>query len=445
VFVLEKPVDVSDGKTKLHVYLKQNHGGWNSDDNQNHNLGRVRLSVSGDAEAVADPVPARVREALAVDAAKRSPQQVQTIFGYWRTTVPEWSEANAKIAELWKQHPEGSTQLVLAERGEMRSTHILERGDFLKPKQEVMAGTPAFLNPMPEGAKGNRLDLARWMTEKNAPTTARAYVNRVWQTYFGTGIIETSEDLGTQSAAPSHRELLDWLAVDFMETGWSMKKLHRQIVTSSTYRQVSDVTPELLTKDPANRLLARGPRFRVEGEIVRDITLAASGLLNKQVGGPSVYPPAPDFLFQPPSSYGPKNWYEEKGTNRYRRGLYTFRFRSVPYPVFTNFDTPNGDVSCVRRVRSNTPLQALTLLNEPLFLEAAKALGEKALKEGGTHDTDRIRFVFHRTLARDPEAVEVDDLVSFLGRQRARKLSEPESWTALARVVLNLDETITKE
>ncbi len=445
VFVLEKPVDVSDGKTKLHVYLKQNHGGWNSDDNQNHNLGRVRLSVSDDTEAVADPIPARVREALAIAPERRSPQQVQTIFGFYRTTVPEWADANAKIADLWKQHPEGSTQLVLAERGEMRPTHILERGDFLKPKQQVMPGTPAFLNPMPEGATGTRLDLAKWLTDRNAPTTARAYVNRVWQTYFGTGIIETSEDLGTQSAAPSHRELLDWLAVEFVESGWSMKKLHRMIVTSNTYRQASDVTPELLSKDPANRLLARGPRFRVEGEIVRDITLATSGLLNPKVGGPSVYPPAPDFLFQPPSSYGPKNWYEEKGANRYRRGLYTFRFRSVPYPVFTNFDTPNGDVSCVRRVRSNTPLQALTLLNEPLFLEAAKALGERAVKEGGKNDADKIRYVYRRTLARDPEAAELDDLMSFLGKQRGRKLGENQSWTALARVVLNLDETITKE
>lgn len=445
VFVLEKPIDVSDGKTKLHVYLKQNHGGWNSDDNQNHNLGRVRLSVSADTEAVADPIPVLVREALAIDPAKRSPQQVQTIFGYWRSTVPAWAEANAKIDALWKQHPEGSTQLVLAERGEMRPTHLLDRGDFLKPKQRVGAGVPAFLNPLPEGAQGNRLDLARWMTDRNAPTTARAFVNRVWQNYFGTGIIETSEDLGTQSAAPSHRELLDWLAVEFMEGGWSMKKLHRLIVNSNMYRQSSDVSPELLAKDPANRLLARGPRFRVEGEIVRDITLAASGLLNKQIGGPSVYPPAPDFLFQPPSSYGPKNWYEEKGASRYRRGLYTFRYRSVPYPVFTNFDTPNGDVSCVRRVRSNTPLQALTLLNEPLFLEAAKALGEKALKEGGKSDAERIRFVYRRSLARDPESVEIDDLMSFLGKQRGRKLSEPESWTALARVVLNLDETITKE
>jgi mono/diheme cytochrome c family protein len=446
VFVLDKPVDLSDGKSKLIVYLKQNHGGWNSDDNQNHNLGRVRLSVSGDGggeSATASPV--RVRDALAIPADQRTPQQTQTIFAHWRTTVPEWKAENDRIEALWKQHPEGSSQLVLAEREQMRMTSLLERGDFLKPKSKVTAGVPAFLNPLPEGAGGSRLDLAKWITDKSAPTTARTFVNRVWQSYFGTGIIETSEDLGTQSAAPSHRELLDWLAVEFMERGWSMKSLHRLIVTSSTYRQSSAATTELLSKDPANRLLARGPRLRVEGEIVRDITLAASGLLNRQVGGPSVYPPAPEFLFQPPASYGPKNWYEEKGANRYRRGLYTFRFRSVPYPVLTNFDTPNGDVSCVRRVRSNTPLQALTLLNEPLFLEAAKALGERARKEGGRTDDAKLRFVYRQTLARDPEAEELADLQSFLAKQKARQLGEPETWAAVARVVLNLDEAITKE
>ncbi|MDX2268830.1 MAG: PSD1 and planctomycete cytochrome C domain-containing protein [Bryobacter sp.] len=444
IFVLEEPIDLSDGKSKLHVYLSQKHGGWNSDDNQNYNLGRIRLSVSTDTVETA-PLPLRVRELLAIPPAERSARQTQAIFQYWRTTVPAWQGLNEEIETLWKQHPEGSTQLVLLERDRMRPTHLLELGDFLKPAKTVAPGVPAFLNPLPEGAGGTRLDLARWITDRNAPTTARAFVNRVWQQYFGTGIIETSEDLGTQSAAPSHRELLDWLAVEFMETGWSMKKLHRLIVTSNVYQQSSEVRPELLTKDPNNRLLARGPRFRVEGEIVRDITLAASGLLNRQVGGPSVFPPAPEFLFQPPSSYGPKNWPVEKGENRYRRALYTFRFRSVPYPVLTNFDTPNGDVSCVRRVRSNTPLQALTMLNEPLFLEAAQALGQRAMKEGGKADAERIQYVFQRTLSRRAEAAEEAALMAFLDKQRARQLGEEQTWTALARVVLNLDETITKE
>jgi hypothetical protein len=255
-----------------------------------------------------------------------------------------------------------------------------------------------------------------------------------------------------------------------MDKGWSLKKLHRTIVTSATYRESSNVTPELYSRDPYNRLLARGPRFRVEGEIVRDIALAASGLLNEKVGGPSVYPPAPDFLFQPPTSYGPKNWYTDKGPDRYRRALYTFRFRSVPYPMLQTFDTPNGDTSCVRRARSNTPLQALTTLNEPLVLEAARALAAKTLADGGPTDEGRIAYAFHRCVARGPSPAESAELLAFVAKQRKRaaegwlnawsiagydpeqkKLSknvtpaELTAWTALSRVLLNLDETITKE
>lgn len=444
VFNLETPIDNRDGKSKIHVYLSQRHGGWNSDDNQNQNLGRMRLSVTDDAKAEADPVPMRVREILSIPAAQRSPQQTQAVFAYWRTTVPEWREANSQIADLMKSLPEGSSQLVLTDREAPRMTNILERGDFLKPAKAVKPGVPAFLNPLPAGAGSTRLDFARWMTDRNAPTTARAFVNRVWQAYFSTGIVESSEDLGKQTTPPSHPELLDWLAVEFMDQGWSMKKLHRRIVTSSTYRQSSKVSEELLSKDPGNRLLARGPRFRVEGEIVRDITLAASGLLNPKIGGPSVFPPAPDFLFLPPSSYGPKNWYENKDKDRYRRAFYTFRYRSVPYPVLTNFDTPNGDVSCVRRTRSNTPLQALTALNEPLFLEAAQALARKALNEGGKSDADKLRYAFRRTLSRPPQAPELAELQSFLDSQRGRFTTE-QAWTAVARVILNLDETFTKE
>jgi hypothetical protein len=221
-----------------------------------------------------------------------------------------------------------------------------------------------------------------------------------------------------------------------------LKRLHRVIVTSSSYRQSSHITPELLERDPANRLLARGPRFRVDAEIVRDIALAAGGLLNPQIGGPSVYPAAPEFLFKPPASYGPKIWEEATGPDRYRRALYTFRYRSVPYPVLQNFDSPNGDMSCVRRARSNTPLQALTTLNEPLFFEAAQALGDLTLKAKG-NDDERIGYAFRRVLSRPPQKDELADLRAFLDRQAGR--SEQQRWTALARVLLNLDEAITKE
>ena len=463
VFVFETPIENPQGSV-ITVYLNQRHGGWNSDDNQNHNLGRFKLSITDAENPVADTVPVAVRAVLAVPRAQRSEAQNALVFSHWRTTVPEWNEANARIEELWKHHPEGTSQLVLNERQMNRSTHMLARGDFLKPGKEVEPGTPSFLHPMPRNAPPNRLGFAQWLVDRNSPTTARAMVNRIWQNYFGTGIVATSEDFGRQSEAPSHAELLDWLAVEFMDRGWSMKQMHRLIVTSATYRQSSKVSKDLLDKDPFNRLLARGPRFRVEGEIVRDIALSASGLLNAKVGGPSVYAPAPDFLFLPPASYGPKQWHEEKGDNRYRRALYTFRYRSVPYPMLQTFDTPNGDMACVRRSRSNTPLQALTTLNEPLFLEAARSLALKTLLEGGKTDAERLDYAFRRCLSRKPEAKEASELLSLLKRQTDRftsgKLNPMElaenappnatpaqvaSWTVVSRVLLNLDETITKE
>jgi hypothetical protein len=470
VFTAETPIAHPQG-TLLTFYLSQKHGGWNSDDNQNHNLGRFRLSITTTPDAIADPLPQNVRDILSILRNQRTPAQIQTVFSYWRTTIPQWQEANAKIEELWHRHPEGSSQLALQARQEPRDTHILARGDFLKPGKPVSPGVPAFLHPLPEGAPSTRLTFAQWLADRNSPTTARSLVNRIWQTYFSVGLVSTPEDLGKQSEPPSHPELLDWLAVEFMDRGWSLKAMQRLIVTSATYRQASHVTPELYSRDPYNRLLARGPRFRVEGEIVRDIALAASGLLNPKVGGPSVYPPAPDFLFVPPASYGPKNWYEGKGEDRYRRALYTFRYRSVPYPMLQTFDTPNGDISCVRRVRSNTPLQALTTLNEPLFLESAQALALRTLHEGGQTDAQRLVYAFRRCLSRKPTEPESAELLALLNKQKQR-LAEgwlspwdmagysPEqapqlpkgttpaqvaAWTAVSRVLLNLDETITKE
>jgi hypothetical protein len=470
VFLLDKPLDNPKG-TRLTFLLTQNHGGWNSDDNQTLNLGRFRLSLTTKPGAEADPLPARVRAILAVSAEKMTPADEDAVFTYWRTTVPEWKAVNDKIEALWRQHPEGSSQLVLQEREQPRMSHVLKRGNFLKPAESVTPGVPAFLHPLPVGAQANRLTLARWLADRRSPTTARALVNRVWQAYFGTGIVETSEDLGTQSPPPSHPELLDWLAVEFMERGWSLKELHRLIVTSAVYRQSSKVTPELWARDPANRLLARGPRFRVDAEVIRDEALAASGLLNPALGGRSVFPPLPAFLMQPPASYGPKIWPEDKRPERYRRALYTFRYRSIPYPALEAFDAPNGDFACVRRVRSNTPLQALLTLNEPLFLDCARALAQRTLKEGGKTERDRLVYAFRRCLVRWPTAEEEKELLSLLESQRqhfaapqakpwdlaagdtAARPPLPEgttpaqlaAWTVVARVLLNLDETITKE
>ena len=479
VFDCEQPVGF-EGGTVLSIRLLQNHGGWNSDDNQNNNLGRFRISVTtAPGKITADPLPKHVREILSIPRELRTDKQQEQVFSYWRTTVPQWKEANTRIEELWKQWPEGEDTQTLVARDEPRQTHVLTRGDWLKPGKSVMPGVPAFLHQLPRNYEPTRMTLARWLADRNSPTTARAFVNRIWQEYFGIGLVATSEDFGTQGEPPSHPELLDWLACEFMDpstgsgqvNGWSIKHIHRLIAESATYRQSSRVTPEMISKDPYNRLLARGPRFRVEGEIVRDIALAASGLLNDKMGGPSVMPPAPAFLFVPPASYGPFPWVDATGAQKYRRGIYVFRRRSTPYPMLQTFDTPNGESSCVRRLRTNTPLQALVTLNEPMFVECARALARRTLEEGGSSDEERITYAFTRALARTPTDSEIAELRSLLDKERKRfadgwlnpneltsgkveppsdlpKGVTPTQWaayTVVSRVLLNLDETITKQ
>ena len=477
VFTFEKPLEVRGG-ARITFKLAQLHGGWNSDDNQNNNLGRFRFSVTGAEKAVADPLPKDVRAILELGD-KRTPEQNAKLFSYWRTTVPEWHEENRRIEALWQSHPQGVTQLALLERQKQRPTHRLERGSFLSPAEEVSGGVPAFLHSLNKGGgsekPATRLDFAKWLVDRRSPTTARSIVNRIWQSYFGTGLVATSDDLGTQGDPPANRELLDWLAVELMDHDWSLKHIHRLIVDSATYRQSSKVSPKLLAIDPENRLLARGSRFRVDAEGVRDMALSASGLLNSAVGGPSVFPPAPEFLFKPPASYGPKTWVVSNGADRYRRALYTFRFRSVPYPVLQNFDAPIGEVACARRARSNTPVQALTTLNEPLFVDCARAMASKVINESEPTDSGRLMTAAKLCLSRDLQAGEAKVLLDFLNMQRQKfslpgadplKLladdgktkhenhtermssvgpAELAAWTATMRVILNLDETITRE
>ncbi len=448
----------------------QDHGGWNSDDHQNNLLGRFRISVTAEEVQIeADPLPARVRQILAVPRDQRSDAQTAEVFRYWRTTVPQWKEANERMETLWSQWPTGTTALVLAARDEPRETHMLRRGDFLKPGELVSPGVPGVLHPLPKGAPPSRLTLARWLVDRRSPTTARVAVNRIWQAYFGTGIVATSEDLGVQSDPASHPELLDWLACTLMDSGWSIKAMHRLIVQSATYQQSSRVPAELHEKDPRNRLLARGARFRVEGEVVRDIALAASGRLNPKLGGPSIFAPIPASLLA--LSYAPLTWNEETGADRYRRALYTFRRRSLPYPALQNFDTPNGDFSCVRRQRSNTPLQALTTLNEVIFTECARALARRTLSTAGPSEAERIEYAFRACVSRKPSEAERAVLAELLHKQLQRiaegwtdareiatganKLPDDlpldttpaqlAAHTVVARVILNLDETITKE
>jgi hypothetical protein len=305
------------------------------------------------------------------------------------------------------------------------------------------------------------LALARWLVAADNPLVGRVVVNRAWQAFFGRGLVATIDDFGTRGERPTHPELLDWLATEFPHRGWSQKALHRLIVTSATYRQTSKASHDLIARDPRNELLARGPRFRVDSETVRDIALAASGLLDPRIGGPSVFPPQPDGVTS--LAYGQTAWPTSKGADRYRRGLYTYTKRTAPFAAFATFDAPTSEVSCVRRERSNTPLQALTMLNDPAFVEASRALGRRVVAEGPIDPKGRASLAFRLCVGRSPTEDEVGPIVEFQARQVDRlrsgelvagKINGPSaqgdpiemaSWSTVARALLNLDETITKE
>jgi hypothetical protein len=361
-----------------------------------------------------------------------------------------------------QQRPAYPTTLVLAERpaDNPRPTFIHNRGEFLQPTERVEPATLAVLPPLPADVPRNRLGFARWLVSAENPLTARVTVNRHWAAFFGRGIVRTVQDFGYQGERPSHPELLDWLALEFIHRGWSLKELDRLIVTSATYRQSSHCPPALLARDRDNRLLARGPRARLEAEMVRDGVLRAAGLLAMRIGGPSVFPPQPPGVTTE-GAYGGLAWTVSPGPDRYRRGLYTYCKRTAPYAAFAAFDAPSGEVCVARREVSNTPLQALTLLNDAAFVEAAQALGREMVARPGTLRA-KVDHLFRRCLTRPPTAEETDRLTHFWEAQRERcrrkeldaaalagagqgELTDRAAWTALARVLLNLDEAITKE
>ena len=379
---------------------------------------------------------------------------------------------NDEIDALVKAQPEAETtvlHLVEREPSNHRDTHLLSRGNWDQPLQVVPPHVPAAFHAFPENAPNNRLGFAMWLADKRSPLTARVEVNQLWQSIFGVGLVETAEDFGTRAPVPEYRELLDWLAVDFMEHQWSRKHIIQTIVSSATYQQSSQVRKELLERDPNNHLLARGPRFRAEAEVVRDIALTTSGLISYKMGGPSVIPPVPQNVLDFNYVY-PAYWTPPTGPERYRRTVYGFRKRSMPDPVMSNFDAPNGDFSCARRIRSNTPLAALTGLNEIIFVEAARALALRVLKEAGADDASRAEHAYLLCTSRKPTPAERDEVLALLKSRRQRvadgwlnvreittgdpaKLpdlppgttpQDAAAWTLVARVLLNLDETITK-
>jgi hypothetical protein len=358
-----------------------------------------------------------------------------------------------KLRAARKDEPTLTSTLIMSELPAPRSTCIHLGGDFLRCGAQVSPGVPAALSSKP--VTGTRLDLAKWLVDPANPLTARVTVNRMWQAYFGKGLVETENDFGLIGAQPTHPELLDWLATEFVARGWSQKAMHRLIVTSATYRQASRRRPELEEPDPYNRLLARQLRMRLEAEILRDSALVASGLFTPVIGGPSVYPPIPEGTMA--ITQVKREWPTATGPDRYRRGMYTFFYRSIPHPGLALFDAPDASSTCTRRVRSNSPLQALTLLNDQAYMEMAQALAKRILQESPGADRTRLDYAFLSTLGRTPKPAEADRLLRFLAVQRDEYLSHPDAaaalggdaeraaWTALARVLFNLDDFMTRE
>ena len=385
-------------------------------------------------------------------------------------------QLDLKLRALYAEYPQLTQAMTLAELDAPRAVHLRVRGDYKANGIVVEPGTPGFLPGLGGGGPGaggvaasgtgaagargraTRLDLANWLTSEQNPLTARVTVNRIWQEYFGAGIVKTAEDFGTQGDAPTHPELLDYLASEFRSNGWHWKPLHKMIVMSATYRQASHARKDLEEKDPNNRLLARQSRLRLPAESVRDAALYASGLLNLRVGGPSVKPPQPKGVSEISYGFGwGGKWSDAEGPDRYRRGLYIHFQRTTPYPLLMNFDAPKASVTACRRQRSNTPLQALNLLNDPVFLEAAQTLGWRVAGETGSFD-ERLKSAFLATVGRAPSASETARLRAYFDKQKTIFDSEPASmkalraatveqaaWTGVASVLLNLDEFITRE
>lgn len=455
VLATGKPFELN-GATKLRFTILMN------SDLIGQGLGRFRLSIANAAEpATIVKVPAKLRPILEKAHGARTEAQRRQLSEAFRAAALSLKASRDELKELKNQLDKMDivTAMVMKESSDERPHDFLRaRGGFSAKAEKVFADVPAALGGMPAGMRYNRLGLAQWLVNRENPLTARVAVNRVWEQYFGRGIVETSEDFGSQGAAPSHPELLDWMAVEFMDRGWSLKSLHRLIVTSRAYRQSSKLTPQLLQADPYNKLISRGPRFRMEAEMIRDHALAASGLLSRKVGGASVFPYQPEGVWDVP--YSDEKWAESKGEDRYRRGLYTFVRRSALYPSMMNFDATSREFCTVRRIRTNTPLQALTTLNDPAFFEMAQAFAQRVMAEGGSRDRSRIEYAYQLSVGRQPKPVEVDTLQGWLEKERsyfkghleeARRLGAADgdvqraAWTMLANVLLNLDESLTKE
>ncbi len=447
ILLTSKPIDVKAGEV-LHLSLEQ------QSPYVGHNLGRFRISTSASEAPTVEVAPEAVRSMLRTGKLDDS-----KLLAYYRTVAPSLGALRVRLSidqkELSELDDQIPTALVMRDnpvKGPLK-THVHTRGEFLSPAEEVEAGVPKIFAQLTKEEPQNRLGLAEWLASKDNPLTARVQVNRLWEQCFGRGIVETSEDFGTQGSPPSHPELLDWLACKLMAENWNLKAINRLIVTSATYRQSSRATEKLLRDDPQNILLARGPRFRLDAEAIRDTELTAAGLLDPEIGGPSVFPYQPDGVWDNP--FSDEKWPMSTHGEQYRRGLYTFWKRTSPYPSFLSLDATSRESCTVRRIRTNTPLQALALLNDTATFDAAKALAKRMMGAGA--DDKGISLGFRLCTSRRPEASEKSRLLALLGKERQRYRADRKragelaggvdaaAWTMVANVLLNLDETITKQ
>jgi Protein of unknown function (DUF1553)/Protein of unknown function (DUF1549)/Planctomycete cytochrome C len=435
-------------------------------------LGKFRISATGGSVPVDRRVlPADVDAILNRPRAERLAAERATLEGYFASIAPALAGPREQISSERAQEPLLPTTLVFSERpaDNPRKTFVHKRGEFLGPTEAVDAQIPSLFGPLPPEFPRNRLGFARWLVDARNPLVGRVTVNRQWQAFFGRGLVKTGDDFGYQGTPPTHPQLLDWLAVEFVRRGWSFKAAHRLIVTSATYRQASHLTPDAIAKDPENKLLSHAPRVRLEAELVRDSALAAGDMLTERIGGPSVFPPQPASVGE--GSYGGMSWNVSQGADRFRRGLYTFSKRTSPFAMLATFDGPSGEECVARREVTNTPLQALTLLNDAQFVEFARGLAAAALGKTNGDEQAVARDLFRRCLVRPPEPSELSALVAFYAQSKARFdadaaaakeiLSGPgassapstdksqtvqlAAWTLVARSLLNLDEAITKE
>jgi len=424
-------------------------------------LGRLRIAGTTSTAAVrARKLPVDVERLLASRAETLNDGQTRRLREYFLDVVPELAQARKQIEALERRMPSYPMTMVLSERraGNPRPTFLHQRGEYLRRGAEVLPSVPKFLSPLPPAEPANRLTFARWLVSRRNPLVGRVSVNRAWRAFFGRGLIKTDGDFGTQAPLPTHPLLLDWLACEFVDRGWSLKSLHRLIATSATYRQSSNLSERLLREDPENEYLARGPRFRLSGEMLRDMILSASGMMSTRLGGPSVFPPQPASVTA--LAYGSTKWKVSSGSNRFRRSLYTFSKRTAPFAAHAVFDGPTGENCTVRRNRSNTPLQALTLLNDEMFQELARALARSVAAAADRSESDIATRIFRRLLTRTPNRRELELLLRFRRSQLTRlqagalpaadigdrpdTTAELASWIMLTRAVMNLDEAVTK-